>query len=77
VKLDVTPKLLIRNPKDLPDFAAMTPEQEALFWETHEVAAELFETGPQVEAELDALLGLTGADKHSKVQLKGDSQTGK
>lgn len=77
MKLDVTPKLLIRNPKDLPDFAAMTPEQEALFWETHEVAPDLFETGPRVEAELDVLLGLTDADKHPKIQPKGDSRTSK
>ncbi|MEM6429031.1 MAG: hypothetical protein AAF708_07305 [Deinococcota bacterium] len=77
MKLDVTPKLLIRNPQDLPDFSAMTPEQEALFWETHDLAPELFEAGPQVGAELDALLGLTDADKHSKLQAKGNSQTSK
>ncbi len=53
----------------------MTPEQEALFWETHDLAPELFETCPQVEAELDAFLGIVNTDKHSKLQAKNDSQT--
>jgi hypothetical protein len=42
----------------------MTPAQEAAFWEHHDVAPEMFETGEAVEKELDALLGITDKDKH-------------
>lgn len=56
--------MIIRDPNDLPDFTEMTPEQEAVFWKSHEFAPEVFETGDDVDAELDALLGLTPTDKH-------------
>ena len=48
----------------LPDFTDMTPAQEAAFWERHDVAPDVFETGEAVENELDVLLGITSADKH-------------
>ena len=57
-------KTVIRDPNDLPDFSKMTPEQEAVFWESCEVAPEVFETGDDVDADLDVLLGLVPADKH-------------
>ncbi len=57
-------KTIIRDPKDLPDFHAMTPAQEADFWKTHELTDDMYETGDEVEREIDALLGITDADKH-------------
>jgi hypothetical protein len=57
-------KTIICDPKDLPDFAAMTPAQEADFWESHELTDDMYETGDEVTREIDALLGITDADKH-------------
>ena len=42
----------------LPDFASMTREQEADWWDEHDVADELWKEGPKVDAEVDAALGI-------------------
>lgn len=42
----------------LPDFAAMTREQEADWWDEHDVDDELWEEGPEVDAEVDLALGI-------------------
>ena len=53
-----TPRTLVTLADGLPDFAAMTPEQEADWWGEHDVADELWEEGPEVDAAVDAALGV-------------------
>jgi len=57
-------KTEIKNVNNLPDFSKMTPAQEAEFWESHELSDNMYETGDDVEAEIDELLGITDAEKH-------------
>ncbi|MBS3934188.1 MAG: hypothetical protein KGZ35_07510 [Truepera sp.] len=44
-------KIIITREQDLPDFDAMTREQEASWWETHDLAEHLWEDAPEL-AEL-------------------------
>lgn len=53
-----TPRTLITSPDELPDFATMTAEQEAEFWETHDFAEGVFDEGPEVDAEVYKALGI-------------------
>lgn len=36
----------------------MTREQEADWWDEHDVADELWEEGPEIDAEVNAALGV-------------------
>lgn len=53
-----TPRPLITSADQLPDFSSMTREQEADWWDEHDVADELWEEGPEVDAEVNAALGV-------------------
>ncbi len=45
-------QLVCRAPTaQLPDFEGMTREQEANWWDEHDVADELWEEGPEFEVE--------------------------
>lgn len=48
----------VTSTDELPDLTAMTPEQEADWWDEHDVADELWEEGPEVDAAADAALGV-------------------
>jgi len=43
---------------DIPDFSQMTRAEEAEWWETHNLADDLTESGPEVTAEIYAALGI-------------------
>ena len=47
---------LITSQDQLPDFDAMTKAQEREWWETHEIAEGVLESGPEVDEEIDRLL---------------------
>jgi hypothetical protein len=49
---------VITHPDQLPDFSKLTWEEEDEFWRTHDFAEGVFEEGPEVDAELDGLLGI-------------------
>jgi hypothetical protein len=49
-------KKLITSRDQIPDFK--NPVDLADFWETHELADELFDTGPQVDADFYKRLGI-------------------
>lgn len=53
-----TSRVLITSPDELPDFGAMTPEQKAEFWETHNFAEGVLEESPEVDAEVYEALGI-------------------
>ncbi len=53
-----TARTLVTSSDELPDFEAMTHEQEAEWWETHDVAEELFDEGPEIDAEVYEALGI-------------------
>lgn len=59
VKTDrrTTARTLVTAAEQLPDFSSMTREQEADWWDEHDVADELWEEGPEIDAEVDAALG--------------------
>jgi hypothetical protein len=57
VKARDTERTLITRPEDLPDFSAMTAEQEADWWEKHDIAPELLVSSPSVRAEVYQALG--------------------
>jgi len=46
---------LIEREEDIPDWSRMTREEEADWWDTHELADHLWESGPEVEAEIRKL----------------------
>ncbi len=58
-----TKRTLVSSADELPDFEAMTREQEADWWETHDVAEELFDEGPEVDAEVYEALGIPNPKK--------------
>lgn len=60
VKTDrrTTARALVTAAEQLPDFSSMTREQEADWWDEHDVADELWEEGPEVDAEVTAMLGV-------------------
>ena len=53
-----TKRTLIASAAELPDFETMTREQEADWWDTHDVAEGLFDEGPEVDAEVYEALGI-------------------
>ena len=53
-----TPRALVTSADRLPDFSAMTPAQEADWWDEHDVADELWEEGPEVDAAVYRALGI-------------------
>lgn len=67
---DVERKLVTRE-EDLPDWGAMTREEEAEWWETHDLAENLLESGPEVEAEVYAALGIPDPAKKRKTKRAG------
>jgi hypothetical protein len=52
------PRSLITSADELPDFDLMTADEEATFWETHDFAEGVLESGPEVDAEVYAALGI-------------------
>lgn len=58
-----TERKLITSADELPDFEQMTDEEEAEFWETHDFAEGVLEEGPDVDAEVAALLGLPSPER--------------
>ncbi|UCH24806.1 MAG: hypothetical protein JSV66_12750 [Trueperaceae bacterium] len=52
-----TERTLITQPEDLPDFSTMTAEQEADWWEKHDIAPDLLVSSPSVRAEVYQALG--------------------
>ena len=57
---------LITKAKDIPDFGSMPKEEEATWWETHELSENLLESGPFITAELYAELGIPNPTKAKK-----------
>lgn len=53
-----TERTLVSSADELPDFGKMTRQQEAEWWETHDLADGLFEEGPEVDAEVYEALGI-------------------
>lgn len=53
-----TSRTLITSLDELPDFDAMTAEEEAEFWETHDFAEGVLAEGPEVDAEVYEALGI-------------------
>ena len=53
-----TKRTLIASAEELPDFEMMTREQEADWWDTHDVAEGLFDEGQEVDAEVYEALGI-------------------
>ena len=56
---DILRKEVVGNPTivhEIPDFDKMTRSEEADWWESHDLAPELWEHGPEVEAEIGAAL---------------------
>ncbi len=51
-------RVLITRLEDIPDFGSMSREEEAEWWERHDVATDLMETGPDVYEEVYLVLGL-------------------
>ena len=49
---------LVSRVEDVPDFSQMSCEEEADWWETHDLADNLTEGGPEVDAEVYAALGI-------------------
>ncbi len=62
---DIERKLITRA-KDIPDFGSMSKEEEATWWETHELSEDLLESGPSVTADLYAELGIPNPAKTKK-----------
>lgn len=58
-----TPRTLITLGDQLPDFSSMTREGEADCWDEHDVADELWEEGPEVDAEVNAALGVPDPER--------------
>ncbi len=58
-----TARTLVTSSDELPDFEAMTREQEAEWWETHDVADNLFDEGPGIDAEVYEALGIPDPKK--------------
>jgi hypothetical protein len=54
-KID-TNRYLITSRDQLPDFDMMTEDEEMEFWETHDFAEGVLESGPEVEKEFDRLV---------------------
>ncbi len=58
-----TTRTLVTSSDELPDFEAMTREQEAEWWETHDVADDLFDEGPEIDTEVYEALSLPDPKK--------------
>jgi len=58
-----TKRTLITSFDQLPNFEEMTREQEAEWWETHDLADDLFEEGPEIDAEVYEALGIDNPKK--------------
>ena len=56
-------RTLITSSDELPNFAQMTREEEAEFWETHDFAEGVFEEGPEIDAEVYEALGIENPKK--------------
>lgn len=56
-------RILITSLDQIPDFDLMTWEEEADWWERAEFADGVLEESPEVEAEVDAVLGIKRATK--------------
>lgn len=52
-----TSRTLITSADQLPDFSAMTREQEADWWDEHDVADELWEEDPEIDVQVYKALG--------------------
>jgi hypothetical protein len=62
---DIERKLITRA-QDIPDFGQMSKDEEATWWETHELSEDLLESGPAVAADLYAELGIPNPTKTKK-----------
>jgi len=51
-----TDRYLIKTKDQLPDFDMMSEDEEMEFWETHDFAEGVLESGSEVEEEFDRLL---------------------
>lgn len=52
-------RVLITREEDIPDFSQMSPQDEADWWDAHELADHLMEGGSEVEAEIFEALGIS------------------
>jgi hypothetical protein len=59
-----TPRSLITSADELPDFDLMTTEEEVEFWETHDFAEGVLEEGPNVDAEVYEVLGISRPESY-------------
>ncbi len=64
-------RTLITREEDIPDWSAMTREEEADWWETHEIAPNLMDSGEDVRAETYAALGIPDPAKGRKEKRAG------
>jgi hypothetical protein len=53
-----TKRKLITSPDQIPDLDAMSWEEEDEFWQSHDFAEGVLESGPEVETEFYKLLGI-------------------
>lgn len=51
-----TERTLVTRLEDIPDFSTMS--REAKWWETHDIAEDLLEGGPEVRAAVYCALGI-------------------
>ncbi len=47
---------LITSQDQIPDFDAMSKEDERIWWETHDIADGALESGPEIDEEFDRLM---------------------
>jgi hypothetical protein len=47
---------LITSQDQIPDFDAMSKEDERIWWETHEIAEGALESGPEIDEEFERLM---------------------
>jgi hypothetical protein len=57
---------LITSQDQIPDFDTMSKEDERIWWETHEIAEGVLDSGPEVEEEFERLL--LGEPQNSTVE---------
>lgn len=56
-------RALVTRLEDLPDFDRMSREEEAEWWETHDIAEDLMESGPEVDTEVFEALGIDRSER--------------
>jgi len=58
-------RVLITREEDIPDFGTMSREEEADWWDTHDLADHLMVGGPEIEAEIVGILGMNKIKKET------------